>query len=65
MTCAVGYLLGLVVPVAGEAVDRGGLEQPGLVVAAQRPHTQVRQRGELPDGQSGAHESMSSLLTLP
>lgn len=50
-----GDLGGFVVPVAGEGVDVGGVEQTRLVIAAQRPNAQLRQRRELPDRQSCLH----------
>jgi hypothetical protein len=50
-----GDLFGGVVAVAGERIHRGGFQEPGFVVPAQRPHAQTGQRREFSDRQSGAH----------
>jgi len=57
-----GHLRRGVVAVAGVRVDLGGLQQPGLVVAAQRFHAQV---GDLEKSPMLRPARMTPLWTLP
>jgi hypothetical protein len=51
-------LPGGVVPVAGVRVHRNRLEQPHLVVVAQRLDAEVSRAGEVAHGKSGCHQAI-------